>query len=148
MDKVHAVQAFHFKGGQGAKTGTGGHLPGNKVQGKIAEVRGLEEGEAGHLAGPLSRLGEPRRLPRLRRCRCARRPAAFPSASSSRAQHIEEDIDAAFEIGVDYVILDGRGGGTGAAPLIFRDNISVPTMPALARARRHLDQRGTQSTSP
>jgi CDGSH-type Zn-finger protein len=25
------VQAFHFKGGQGAKTGTGGHLPGNKV---------------------------------------------------------------------------------------------------------------------
>ena len=24
------VQAFHFKGGQGAKTGTGGHLPGEK----------------------------------------------------------------------------------------------------------------------
>lgn len=30
------VQAFHFKGGQGAKTGTGGHLPGEKVEGKIA----------------------------------------------------------------------------------------------------------------
>jgi len=41
---------------------------------------------------------------------------------------------------VDYIILDGRGGGTGAAPLLFRDNISVPTIPALARARRHLDQ--------
>ena len=36
----------------------------------------------------------------------------------------------------------GRGGGTGAAPLIFRDNISVPTIPALARARRHLDRIG------
>ena len=36
---------------------------------------------------------------------------------------------------MDYIILDGRGGGTGAAPLIFRDNISVPTIPALARAR-------------
>ena len=34
-----------------------------------------------------------------------------------------------------------RGGATGAAPLIFRDNISVPTIPALARARRHLDAR-------
>src|SRR5207253_2620250 len=34
---------------------------------------------------------------------------------------------------------DGRGGATGAAPRIFRDNISVPTIPALARARRHLD---------
>lgn len=41
---------------------------------------------------------------------------------------------------MDYIILDGRGGGTGAAPVIFRDNISVPTIPALARARRHLDQ--------
>ncbi|MCF6274093.1 MAG: glutamate synthase-related protein, partial [Rhodobacteraceae bacterium] len=30
------VQAFHFKGGQGAKTGTGGHLPGAKVTETIA----------------------------------------------------------------------------------------------------------------
>jgi glutamate synthase domain-containing protein 2 len=28
----------------------------------------------------------------------------------------------------------------GAAPILFRDNISVPTIPALARARRHLDR--------
>ena len=40
------VQAFHFKGGQGAKTGTGGHLPGSKNIGKIAEVRGIPAGEA------------------------------------------------------------------------------------------------------
>ncbi len=38
------VQAFHFKGGQGAKTGTGGHLPGNKNKGKISQVRNLPEG--------------------------------------------------------------------------------------------------------
>ena len=38
------VQAFHFKGGQAAKTGTGGHLPANKVAGQIAEVRGLPHG--------------------------------------------------------------------------------------------------------
>ena len=44
-DKLDNVQAFHFKGGQGAKTGTGGHLPGNKVSAEIAEVRGLEEGQ-------------------------------------------------------------------------------------------------------
>ena len=45
-DLLTRVQEFHFKGGQGAKTGTGGHLPGNKVVGKIAAVRGLEEGQA------------------------------------------------------------------------------------------------------
>ena len=43
--------------------------------------------------------------------------------------------------GVDYIILDGRGGGTGAAPLIFRNNISIPTIPALARARHYLNKR-------
>jgi nitrite reductase/ring-hydroxylating ferredoxin subunit len=51
LDKVKQVQAFHFKGGQGAKTGTGGHLPGNKVvKGKIAEVRDLEEGDTCHVS--------------------------------------------------------------------------------------------------
>lgn len=44
LDVLTKVQAFHFKGGQGAKTGTGGHLPGDKVKGRIAEVRGLPEG--------------------------------------------------------------------------------------------------------
>lgn len=43
-DKLKRVQAYHFKGGQGAKTGTGGHLSRNKVIGKIAEVRNLSEG--------------------------------------------------------------------------------------------------------
>jgi len=45
------------------------------------------------------------------------------------------------EAGADYIILDGRGGGTGAAPTILRNNINVPTIPALARARKHLDKR-------
>lgn len=46
------------------------------------------------------------------------------------------------EASADYLILDGRGGGTGAAPLLLRDHIGVPTIPALARARAHLDRRG------
>ena len=66
----------------------------------------------------------------------------IPVGFKLSAQHIERDIEAALQIGVDYIILDGRGGATGAAPLLFRDNISVPTIPALARARRYLDQQG------
>ena len=66
----------------------------------------------------------------------------IPIGFKLSAQHIEDDIDAALRIGVDYVILDGRGGGTGAAPELFKQNISVPTIPALARARRHLDRLG------
>ncbi|MDJ0922471.1 MAG: glutamate synthase-related protein [Henriciella sp.] len=145
-DKLDKVQAFHFKGGQGAKTGTGGHLPGNKVKGKIAEVRGLTEGEAAI---------SPPRFPDWTNCLQVRdfadevreRTGGIPIGYKLSAQHIEKDIDAALLVGVDYIILDGRGGGTGAAPIIFRDNISVPTIPALARARRHLDRLGRNDVS-
>ena len=141
MDKLESVQAFHFKGGQGAKTGTGGHLPGPKVVGKIATVRGLPEGQP---------AVSPSRFPdwddedgfRHFAEEVREYTGGIPIGFKLSAQHIEDDIDAALRIGVDYVILDGRGGATGAAPLIFRDNISVPTIPALARARHHLDERG------
>ncbi len=138
LDKVRRVQAFHFKFGQGAKTGTGGHLPGNKVTGRIAEVRQLEPGTPAISPATFTDL---RTIADFRSLAAEVREAGggIPIGAKLSAQHIEADLDAALEIGVDYVILDGRGGGTGAAPVLFRDNISVPTIPALARARRHLD---------
>ena len=141
MDKIKKCQAFHFKCGQGAKTGTGGHLPGNKVKGRIAEVRGLKDGEAA-ISPP--RFPDWDTVDDYRRFAAEVREATggIPIGVKLSAQHIERDIEAALQIGVDYIILDGRGGGTGAAPLIFRDNISVPTIPALARARRYLDKKG------
>ena len=140
-EKVKKTQAFHFKGGQGAKTGTGGHLPGAKVKGKIAEVRELPEGES---AISPARFPDWTEVSQYRDFaqQVKEHTGGIPVGFKLSAQHIEKDIDAALEIGVDYIILDGRGGGTGAAPLIFRDNISVPTIPALARARHHLDRSG------
>ena len=137
-DKVEKTQAFHFKGGQGAKTGTGGHLPGEKVKGKIAKVRGLPEGQTA-ISPP--RFPDWTEISQFRDFagEVRERTGGIPIGFKLSAQHIEKDIDAALEATVDYIILDGRGGGTGAAPLIFRDNISVPTIAALARARRHLD---------
>jgi len=138
-DKLANVQAFHFKGGQGAKTGTGGHLPGPKVKGKIAEVRGLEPGQDAISPPRFPDWTEPAQIKTFAD-EVRDRTGGIPIGYKLSAQHIEKDIDAALEVGVDYIILDGRGGGTGAAPIIFRDNISVPTIPALARARRHLDK--------
>jgi nitrite reductase/ring-hydroxylating ferredoxin subunit len=139
FDCLKKVQAFHFKGGQGAKTGTGGHLPGSKVVGRIAEVRGLEPGTA---AVSPPRFPDWDSLDDYKRfaTKVREESGGIPIGFKLSAQHVERDIDAALQVGVDYVILDGRGGGTGAAPLLFRDNISVPTIPALARARAHLDR--------
>jgi len=135
------VQAFHFKGGQGAKTGTGGHLPGTKVNEKIAEVRGLKAGEDAVSPPTFSDLNTPNDFKRFAD-RVREVSGGIPIGMKLSANHIEHDIDFALASSVDYIILDGRGGGTGAAPRIFRDHISVPTIPALARARRHLDQLG------
>ncbi len=141
LEKVARAQAFHFKGGQGAKTGTGGHLPGHKVTEKIAAVRGLQPGEPAISPPRFPDLGS---VDEFRRVAEEVREATggIPVGFKLSAQHIEDDLDAALRIGVDYVILDGRGGATGAAPTLFRDHISVPTIPALARARRHLDNCG------
>jgi methylamine---glutamate N-methyltransferase subunit C len=146
LDVLQKVQAFHFKCGQGAKTGTGGHLPGDKVVGRIAEVRGLPEGTP---AISPSRFPDWESVDDFRHFadEVRERSGGIPIGVKLSAQHIEADLDAALEIGVDYVILDGRGGGTGAAPLLFRDHISVPTLPALARARAHLDHRGRRDVS-
>jgi glutamate synthase domain-containing protein 2 len=146
IEKVRKVQAFHFKGGQGAKTGTGGHLPGHKVDERIAEIRGLEPGEPAISPATfpdLQSVADFRRLADDVRAASGGIPVGFKLS----AQHIEDDIDFALDIGVDYIILDGRGGGTGAAPEVFKSNISVPTIPALARARRHLDARGADQVT-
>jgi glutamate synthase domain-containing protein 2/CDGSH-type Zn-finger protein len=138
---LERVQAFHFKGGQAAKTGTGGHLPGKKNVGRISEVRGIPEGQPAVSPSTFTDLTT---VEDFRACAARVREVSggIPVGFKLSAQHVEDDLDFALAAGADYVILDGRGGGTGAAPLMFRDHISVPTIPALARARRHLDRRG------
>ena len=140
------VQAFHFKGGQGAKTGTGGHLPGVKVKGKIAEVRKIKEGSPAVSPPTFQSLSTVRDFRDFGN-RVREVTGGIPIGYKLSAQHIEKDIAFALDADADYIILDGRGGGTGAAPLIFRDNISVPTIPALARARRFLDQNGVKDVT-
>ena len=145
-DKLKQVQAFHFKGGQGAKTGTGGHLPGHKVSAEIAAVRGLKEGETAISPATfidMHTVEDFRDFSETVREQTGGIPVGFKIAAS----HIEDDIDFALEAGADYIMLDGRGGGTGAAPIILRNHINVPTIPALARARKHLDRRNAQGVS-
>lgn len=134
------VQAFHFKAGQGAKTGTGGHLPGIKNTEKIARVRNIPVGEPAISPPTFRDLQTPDDFRRFAD-RVREISGGIPVGFKLSANHIEQDIEFALQAGADYLILDGRGGGTGASPLLFRDHISVPTIPALARARRYLDQR-------
>ena len=135
------LQAFHFKAGQAAKTGTGGHLPGSKNTGKIAQIRGIPAGQPAISPATFKNLTTVAEF-RQFADRVRELSGGIPVGFKLSANHIEQDIEFALDASADYIILDGRGGGTGAAPEMFRDHISVPTIPALARARRFLDAQG------
>ncbi|MEM8609785.1 MAG: glutamate synthase-related protein [Myxococcota bacterium] len=146
IEKTKKTQAFHFKAGQGAKTGIGGHLPGSKVTEKIASVRGLEVGQSAISPACFEDFHGPEDF-KVLADQVREATGGIPIGFKMSAQHIEADIDFALEASADYIILDGRGGATGAAPDIFKNNISVPTVVALARARKHLDERGADDVS-
>jgi glutamate synthase domain-containing protein 2 len=108
---------------------------------KIAEVRGLAEGESAISPARFPDLTTPEDFREVAE-EVREATGGIPIGFKMSAQHIEEDLDFALAASADYIILDGRGGATGAAPKIFKENIGVPTIPALARARRHLDVSG------
>lgn len=143
LDKV---QAFHFKAGQGAKSGVGGHLPGNKVTKDIAEVRGINEGESAISPATFQDLSAVEDFITFAE-KVRSQTGGIPIGFKIAAGHIEKDIQFALDVGVDYIIIDGRGGGTGAAPSIIRDNINVPTIPAIARARKYLNKQGATNVT-
>ncbi|MCL6445218.1 MAG: FMN-binding glutamate synthase family protein, partial [Alicyclobacillus sp.] len=55
---------------------------------------------------------------------------------------LEEDLRIAVHAGADVVVIDGAQGGTHASPAILVDDFGLPTLPALARAVRFLEQHG------
>ncbi|NOG51440.1 MAG: Rieske 2Fe-2S domain-containing protein [Chloroflexi bacterium] len=66
----------------------------------------------------------------------------IPIGIKFAASRIEADLAAACELDVDWITLDGRAGGTGAAGKHVKDNICVPTVYAIPRARKWLDDHG------
>ena len=137
-DNIKKATAIDFKFGQAAKAGLGGILPAHKVTPEIAKVRGVPEGVEVH---------SPARFPDMNsvddikaRVDALRSLTEGPIGAKMAASHIERDLEAVAYCGFDFVTIDGRGGGTGAAPIHVKDNITVPLVYAIPRARRWLDE--------
>jgi CDGSH-type Zn-finger protein len=94
------VQAFHFKGGQGAKTGTGGHLPGAKNTAKIAAVRGIPAGQPAISPPTFAELVTPADFAKFAD-RVREVSGGIPVGFKLSANHIEQDIEFAVRAGAD-----------------------------------------------
>jgi glutamate synthase domain-containing protein 2 len=130
------VRALEIKLSQGAKPGLGGVLPAAKVSAEIAETRGVREGvdcispsrhaefsDADSLLDWVELLAAETGL-----------PVGIKSAVGDMAFWEElTDLMARTGRGVDFVTIDGGEGGTGAAPLIFTDSVSLPFQLGFAR---------------
>jgi glutamate synthase domain-containing protein 2/rubredoxin len=145
-ENLRSSDAVEIKFGQSVKPGMGGHLPGVKVTGEIAEVRGFPAGK--DIISP-SRFSEIQSRTDLRDlvAELRERSGGRPIGIKVAAGHIEEDLEFALFAEPDFLTLDGRPGATGAAPKVVKDATSVPTIYALHRARKVLDAAGAGNVS-
>jgi glutamate synthase domain-containing protein 2/nitrite reductase/ring-hydroxylating ferredoxin subunit len=140
-DNIRAADAIEIKIGQGAKPGLGGTLLGAKVTPEIAAVRGVEPGTDVHSPAHFRDINSPADLAR-RVAEIKATSGGAPVGIKFAAGNVEADLAIAVEAGADWVTVDGLGGGTGAAPVHVKDNVGIPSMFALIRARRWLDDHG------
>ncbi|MDO3705015.1 FMN-binding glutamate synthase family protein [Micromonospora sp. C28SCA-DRY-2] len=138
------VRALEIKLSQGAKPSLGGLLPGAKVSAEIAATRGIPRGRD---------CVSPSRHAEFSDCDSLLDWVELLAAETGLPVGIKSAVgDLGFweELttlmrdtgrGVDFVTIDGGEGGTGAAPLIFTDSVSLPFQQGFARVYRIFAER-------
>lgn len=142
---IKQADAVEIKIGQGVKPGLGGHLPGHKVTDEIAKIRGLKPGEASASPGRLSGVNS---LDDLQK-----KVAHIKEITNGKAVgikfasgYIEKDIEFALKAKPDFITIDCRGGATGSSPKFLKDNVGIPPIFVIRRARKYLDKVGSKVT--
>jgi glutamate synthase domain-containing protein 2 len=130
------VRALEIKLSQGAKPGLGGVLPAAKVSAEIAATRGVPEGVDCISPSRHAEFSDTDSLLDWVELLAAETglPVGIKSAvGDMEFWHELTDLMARGDRGVDFVTVDGGEGGTGAAPLIFTDTVSLPFQVGFAR---------------
>ena len=140
-ENLQNADAIEIKIGQGTKPGMGGHLPGEKVTPEISKIRNKPMGQ--DVISPskfedVNSKDDLKKMVEWLRAASDGRPIGIKIA----AGRIEKDLEYCVYAEPDFITIDGRGGATGASPRLVRDATSVPTIYALHRARKYLDQVG------
>lgn len=133
------VRMIEIKLSQGAKPGHGGVLPGEKVTPEIAAFRGVPVGvdcisPPGHSAFRsvdgliefIERIADATGL-----------PVGIKSAVGEESFFVElAQRMQSTGGGPDFILIDGGEGGTGAAPRVFSDHVSLPFKIGMSRVYR------------
>ncbi len=137
------ADAVEIKIGQGAKGGQGGLLLKEKISQEIAEIRRIEKGKDIH---------SPACHPDIKNTDDLRKKIVWlreitsgvPIIVKLAAGDIENDVKLAIKAGPDIIAIDGMEAGTGAAPEVMLNEVGIPGLPALVKAREVLDKIGAK----
>ncbi|WP_417618340.1 FMN-binding glutamate synthase family protein [Parasphingorhabdus sp.] len=136
------IKMIEIKLSQGAKPGHGGVLPGTKVTKEIAETRGVPAGEncispVAHSAfsTPLEMLAWAARLREM----SGGKPVGI-KLCVGQPHEVFAIIKAMLEsdILLDFIVVDGAEGGTGAAPVELSNRVGMPLREGLILVRNAL----------
>jgi len=137
------ADAIEIKIGQGAKPGFGGFLPAKKVTEEIAKIRGVEIGKDLH--SPASHLDIKNIEDLRKKVEWLRKIGqGVPIIIKLAGGDLEKDLKLAIKANPDIIAIDGKEGGTGAAPEVILDEVGIPTLIALVKARKFLDRIGAK----
>ena len=136
------IKMIEIKLSQGAKPGHGGVLPGSKVTEAIAEARGIKVGETCVSPPAHSAFSTPVEMmefvAKLREL-SGGKPVGAKFAVGNRWEVLAL-CKAMLKTGIllDFMVVDGGEGGTGAAPAEFLDHVGAPLRQGLVLTRNAL----------
>jgi glutamate synthase (ferredoxin) len=140
-----SVRGIEVKLSQGAKPGKGGVLPGHKVTEEIAKIRGVRPGEDCISPNNHRAFSDiPGLLKFVEEIAAA---TGMPVGIKSAVGHTGFWVELARAMkssgkGPDWITIDGGEGGTGAAPMVFTDHVSLPFRVAFPRVYRAFLEEG------
>lgn len=129
------VKVVELKLSQGAKPGLGGMLPASKISPEIAEARGVPMGKDCLSPAKHSAFTTPIELVEFiqtMRDLAGGKPTGFKLCVGHRREFMCV-VKAMLETGItpDFIVVDGKEGGTGAAPLEFANHMGMPLVEGL-----------------
>lgn len=137
------ADAVEIKIGQGAKGGFGGHLPAEKVTKEIAAIRKVPTGQDIHSPAYHLDIKDIEDLKKkvdwLRKL-----TGGVPIVIKLAAGDVEKDVKIAVQANPDIIAIDGMEGGTGAASEVMLDEVGIPALVALVKAKETLDKIGAK----
>jgi len=143
VDYLNAGVAIEIKIGQGAKPGIGGHLPGEKVTEEISKTRMIPVGSDALSPAPHHDIYS---IEDLRGLIFALKEATeykkLVFVKISAVHNVAAIASGIVRAGADAVVIDGLKGGTGAAPVMFRDYIGIPIELAISAVDKRLREEG------